>query len=107
MCLASNFRIILSRRGFTSKCIFNLIYVSFDDKRIISVQNEKWDSKLRKVIPGEETGDEMVTIPGDTRLDNTLGMTSEEFADHSKREHMKEAAAIQLPQGGVGTMKAF
>ena len=49
----------------------------------------------------------MVTIPGDTRLDNTLGMTSEEFADHSKREHMKEAAAIQLPQGGVGTMKAF
>ena len=38
---------------------------------------------------------------------NTLGMTSEECADHSKSDRMKEAAAIQLPQGGAGTMKAF
>ena len=49
----------------------------------------------------------MFTMSGDTRLDDTLGMTTEEFAAHSKQERMKEAVDIQLPRGGAGTMEAF
>ena len=42
----------------------------------------------------------MFAISGDTRLDDTLGMTTEEFTAHSKREQMKEAVDIQVPIGG-------
>ena len=59
------------------------------------------------VVPGEEAGDDMFAMSGDTRLNDTLGMTSEEFAAHSKREQMKAAVEIQLPRGGAGTMEAF
>ena len=47
MCLASHFRILLARRGFTKKCIFKLIYTSFDDLRVDSAQNVKWDKKQK------------------------------------------------------------
>ena len=107
MCLASHFGIILAHRGFTKKSIFRLIYASFDDLRVNSSHNAKWDKKRRKVVPGEEAGDEMFAMSGDTRLDNTLGMTTEEFAAHSKQERMKELVAIQLPRGGAGIMEAF
>ena len=58
-------------------------------------------------MPGEEAGDDMFAMSGDTLLDNTLGMTTEEFTAYFKREWMKEAVEIQMPRGGAGTMEAF
>ena len=49
----------------------------------------------------------MFAMSGDSRLNDTLKMTTEEFAAHSKRERMKEAVDIQLPRGRAGTMEAF
>ena len=43
----------------------------------------------------------MFAMSGDTRLDDTLGMTTKDFAAHSKREQTKEAVEIQLPRGGA------
>ena len=107
MCLALHFRIVLSHRGLTKKTICKLIYASFDDLRVESVNNARWDKRKCKIEPGAEAGDDMFAMSGDTRLDDTLGMTTEEFAAHSKRERMKEAVDIQLPRGGAGTMEAF
>ena len=107
MCLASHIRIVLSHRGFTKKTICKLIYASFDDLHVESANNARWDKRKRKIVPGAEAGDDMFAMSGDTRLDDTLGMTTEEFAAHSKRERMKEAVDIQLPRGGAVTMEAF
>ena len=43
MGLASHLRIVLSHREFTKKTICKLIYASFDDLRVESVNNAKWD----------------------------------------------------------------
>ena len=43
MCLASHLRIILAHQGFTKQSIFRLIYASFDDLRVDSAHNAKWD----------------------------------------------------------------
>ena len=53
MYLTSCVRIILSQRGYTKQTIFNLIYASIHNKRLDYAQNRKWDSKIKKVTPGE------------------------------------------------------
>ena len=86
MCLASHLRIVLSHRGFTKETICKLIYASFDDLRVESANNVRWDKRKRKIVPRAEAGDDMFAMSGDSRRDDTLGIITEEFAAHSKRE---------------------
>ena len=106
-CLASYLRILCARCGYTKKSIIKLLTNSFDDQRLNSAQGAKWDRKRRRVIPGSFTNNAWRKMASDSRLDMSLGMTTGELAEHSRREREMAAAEIQLPQGGKGSMEAF
>ena len=79
---ASQIQVYLQRLGLTRECIAKLLWESFDDRRQSSASKAKWDSRLRKVIPGCTASDEALAIQGDDRFNLTLGMTTEEKADY-------------------------
>ena len=61
----------------------------------------------KRVIPGSSANSAWTKTSVDSKLDMSLGMTTEELAEHSRRERETTAAEIQLPKGGEGTMEAF
>ena len=93
-CLASYLRILCARCGYIKKSIIKLLTNSFEDQRLNSAQGAKWDRKRRKVIPGSSNNNAWTKTPVDSRLDMSLGMTTGELAEHSRRERETAAAEI-------------
>ena len=106
-CLASYLRILCAHCGYIKNSIIKLLTNSFDDQRLNSAQGAKWDRKRRRVIPGSSTNKAWTKTLFDSRLDMSLGMTTGELAEHSRRERKMATAEIQLPKGGQGSMEVF
>ena len=106
-CCASQIRVYLQRRGFTRECIAKLLWESFDDRRQSSASKAKWDNRRRKVVPGRTAADEAFAMQGDDRFDVTLGMTTEEKADHAHAQIRRAALDVDKPEGDDANMAAF